>query len=157
MPTRGADVSGQEELYPEYESYFAPFAELVLAFVERHGLLLEKYYHDAPMWSLCFRHPAGGEAKLDISTSDGQRLSVTGSWWVDDYDLGTRSIRRTDAIEVPFWTPRLRAVLESCLASVVGWRPGQWDQVAGGYHTTWEPYWTKEQFDELQFRWPDPS
>jgi hypothetical protein len=145
------------EQFPEYDSYFAPIADEVLAFSEHHGLLLDKYYHDLPVWSLCFRHPSGGQAKLDVSTANGQQWSVIGAWWVDNYDLGTRSSRGGQHLDLPSAPARLRAVLESCLASVLAWRPDEWDEVSAGSRAMWHEAWTAEQFDRLQSRWPEPS
>ena len=38
--------------FSDYESYFAPIAASMQEFAQLHGLEVEKYCHDAPLWSL---------------------------------------------------------------------------------------------------------
>jgi hypothetical protein len=72
LPNGGAEPEPLAQL----ERFFAPLAPAIVDLVERHNLLLEKYYHEAPMWSLEFGHPAGGQARLDVARRKDQRLSV---------------------------------------------------------------------------------
>jgi len=153
MPDGGASA----EHFAELERFFAPLAPAILDFVERHNLLLEKYYHEAPMWSLEFSHPAGGQARLDIARNKDQRLLVSATWWVDDYDTFTRSIRTNDAIAVAASGQALVPELEKLLGEVLGWRPGAWKQVATGYKGIWGKTWTKAEFEKMAQQWPRPK
>jgi hypothetical protein len=63
MPNGTPDV--HERTKPKYDAFFVPLAAQLTDFASRHRLRLEKYYHEAPMWSFPFRHPNGGVAKID--------------------------------------------------------------------------------------------
>ena len=153
MPNGGAGA----DHFAELERFFAPLAPAILGFAERHNLLLEKYYHEAPMWSLEFAHPAGGQARLDVARRKDERLSLSATWWVDDYDTFTRSIRTKDAVAVAASDQALAPELEKLLAEVLAWGPGAWTQVATGYKSIWGKAWTKAEFVKLAEQWPRPK
>lgn len=109
------------------------------------------------MWSLGFAHPAGGQARLDIARRKDERLSLSATWWVDDYDTFTRSIRTNDAVAVGANDQALLPKLERLFAEVLEWRPGAWTQVATGYKSIWSKTWTKAEFAKLAEQWPRPK
>ena len=78
------NMLSQDEIVAENESFFAPIGPTLIDFARRYNLFLEKYYHDAPCWSLCFSPPQGGFAKLDVCQESETTVSVVGDWWVDD-------------------------------------------------------------------------
>src|SRR3982751_1898822 len=98
MANGHANDPNYDQIIAGYESFFAPFSGLFIEFAKNYNLVIEKYYHDAPSWSLCFSHPKGGSAKIDVNRDDQFLVSVTGVWWVDDYDSFTRSIKATKTI-----------------------------------------------------------
>jgi hypothetical protein len=153
MPNGGASA----DHFAELERFFAPIAPAIVEFAKRHNLLLEKYYHEAPMWSLGFAHPAGGQARLDVARRKDERLSVSATWWVDDYDTFTRSVRTNDAVAVAASEQALVAELEKLLGELLVWRPGAWTQVATGYKSIWGKTWTKAEFEKMAERWPRPK
>jgi hypothetical protein len=153
MPNGGAGAGP----FAELERFFAPLAPAIVEFAQRHNLLLEKYYHEAPMWSVEFSHPAGGQARLDIARSKDQRLLLSATWWIDDYDTFTRSIRTNDAVAVAASDQPLVPELEKLLGEVLAWRPGAWTQVATGYKSIWGKAWTKAEFKNLAEQWPRPK
>ncbi len=74
-------------------------ADGLSAIAMKYGLVVERYYHDAPQWFLGFGHPLGGQAKIEVSASEPEEVTVSATWWVDDYTTFTRSI---------LWGPRAR-------------------------------------------------
>ncbi len=66
----------------DLDAYFAEVGEAIESFAAKHGLLLEKYYHDSPSWSLGFGHPKGGQAKLEVSALSPEATLVSCVWWI---------------------------------------------------------------------------
>ena len=138
----------------ETEKFFAPIADALAAFAERHNLKLEKYYHEAPSWSFAFRHPKGGVAKVEVSRT-GQAPEVSCAWWYDDYDTLQRHIKGDKSGPVTVNANVIVAELERCLALVLSWRFGDWDKSYGG-NDVWKATWTREQFLLLSGAYPIP-
>lgn len=153
MPNGHADADNIAQL----EQFFGPLARHIDDFASRHNLLLEKYYHEAPMWSLGFAHPAGGQARLDVTRTEDNGLAVSASWWLDDYDQFTRSIRTREPVSVAHDGDALIQRLERLLGEILAWKPGAWTQVATGYKGIWDKVWTKAQFEQLANQWPQPK
>jgi hypothetical protein len=153
VPNGNADAG----YFVELDQFFAPMASHITDFASRHNLLLEKYYHEAPMWSLGFSHPAGGQARLDITRTKDNALSLGASWWLDDYDSFTRSIRTKESNSLESSGEALTGALEKLLREVLGWKRGAWTQVATGYKGIWDKVWTKAEFEKLAEQWPRPK
>src|ERR1700758_3747447 len=96
MPNGRPDPSHGDEVAAEYERFFAPIGPALNEIARQHNLFIEKYYHDAPCWKLCFSHPQGGCAGIDVCRQSDETVIIVGAWWVDDYDGGTRSLKSTD-------------------------------------------------------------
>ena len=156
MPNGLSHDPQYQEIFAVYELFFSPLSGLLVAFSENHNLIVRKYYHDAPSWSLCFSHPSGGAARIDLSRKSESTVSILGIWWVDDYDSSTRSIKQTDAIECEPIVLAVEPHLIQTLKSVLSFTPGDWSQVATGYEKFWHKTWTKEQFDKLNSHLPLP-
>jgi hypothetical protein len=58
--------------------YFLPVSGALTQFANRRNLIIEKYYQEVPMWSLCFSHPNGGQAKLDVIRDSQQTVRFMG-------------------------------------------------------------------------------
>src|SRR5438128_12672352 len=102
----------------------------------------------ARRFALCFAHPQGGHAKLDVIVPADGAVKLLGSWWIDDYDAFTRSLRHGEVVAVPMTTQRVRKALRRYLGTMLGWLPGHWSQVATEYRDIWTRAWpTKERFD----------
>jgi hypothetical protein len=145
-----------QEILAGYELFFSPIGELLAAFAKNHNLVVQKYYHDAPSWSLCFSHPLGGIARIDLNRKSESTVRISGIWWVDDYDSSTRSIKKTDAIECEPIVLAVEPHLTQILKSVLSFTLGDWSQVATGYEKYWHKTWTKEQFDGFNSHLPLP-
>ncbi|MDH3439068.1 MAG: hypothetical protein OEN48_19090 [Betaproteobacteria bacterium] len=152
MPNGSVDA----DYIAQLEAFFRPMAQHISDFGARHNLLLEKYYHEAPMWSLGFSHPAGGQARLDVARTEDNALAVSATWWLDDYDSFTRSIRTKESLRMTLDGAALVQELERLLGEVLAWKRGAWTQVATGYKGIWDRVWTKAQFEELADQWPRP-
>lgn len=155
MPNGHANEPGYQVLIAGYEEFFSPFKEVVLAFANRHNLLLDKYYHDAPDWSLCFLHPANGHAKISLSRTSESEIHISGLWWIDHYDSFTRYIRTSKSVTLNRLDSGVRQVMEDCLSEVLSWKPENWTQVVSDYKRIWICS-TKEEFEAMAQRWPRP-
>ena len=87
----------------------------------------------------------------------GNALALSASWWIDDYDSFTRSIRTYEPIAVARNSAALKEHLEQVLREVLAWKRGAWTQVATGYKGIWDTTWTKAQFEQLANQWPRPK
>ena len=141
---------------PDLEEYFAPLAGILEAFSETKGVTLEKYYHDAPSWSLCFGHPNGGQAKIDVSATDSGEVTIQAVWWLDEQKTFTRSLLWGSKTTCPRAAANVAAVIESTFADALVWKQGNWTQIADGY----QPYWASfspESFESWANPWPLPG
>ncbi len=130
----------ESQPFKAYDEFFAPISAGILRLASTRGLKLEKYYHEAPLWSLLFRHPKGGVAKVDISMRDDGRVSVFGVWWKDDFDAGTRSLARFEEEIVPHEDTAVARSAAVTLEKILARQPGSWSQVVDGYKPLWQPY-----------------
>lgn len=137
------------------QSWFAAVAAVLLAFAERHNLLVDRYYHDSPSWSFRFNHPRGGQASVSVHCNAGSSASIDSSWHIDDYDRFTRYIHRRKPREVAKVESVLAQELEAEFAAILSVPLGQWNQVAEGYKQVWSRY-TKDEFLNMTPKYPDP-
>jgi len=101
---RGSSIEDTSHL----NSFFSQFSWAFLNFAAEHHLRVDKYWHDFPSWQFSFRHPKGGAACIEVFREGDTELSVSGYWWIDDHDQGTRHSRTyksevftVDDIEMP--------------------------------------------------------
>ena len=139
-----------DDLVAENDRFFAPIGQALIDIAKRYNLFLEKYYHDAPCWSLSFSAPQSGFAKVDICREGKTTVSVVGVWWLDDYDRGTRSLKWTDKVAVELEPYRVEEQVMATLKALLACKAGEWTQVATDYGGIWSRTWTKEQFERLQ-------
>src|SRR5579872_3683625 len=144
------NMLSQDEIVAENDMFFAPIGPTIIDLARQYNLVLEKYYHDAPCWSLCFSHPQAGSAKVDICQESDSTVSIVGVWWVDDYDCGTRSLKWTTKAEVGRESGFVKKGVIAALKTLLGSKLGEWTQIATGYHGIWSKTWTKAQFEQLQ-------
>jgi len=129
MPNGHANDPHYDQIMVGYEAFFAPLSDLLTDFAKNHNLLVEKYYHDAPVWSLCFSHPKGGSAKIDLARDDKLLASIIGIWWVDDYDSFTRSIKKTETITSEPIVEKISPILTDTLNKILAFTPDEWIQI----------------------------
>ncbi len=140
---------------PDLEAFFEPVAVAVLQFAEAQGLLLEKYYHESATWSLCFGHPKGGQAKVEIAAVGPEEVQVSAIWWMDDYKSFTRNLRWGRHLKVPREPIETVRAVKSLFAEALQWTPGTWNQVADGYRPYWSDF-TEQEFYAFANPWPLP-
>jgi len=136
--------------------FFARVGPVLSRFAAAHGLTIEKYYHDAPSWSLLFRHTSGGVGKIDVERTPDEHLRIWACWWMDDYREGTRFLKTEKSAELPASTLEDAPVLIENLRMILGW---QKDELTphGGYKDTWQKHWTEEQFGQRDNSYLTPT
>jgi hypothetical protein len=152
MPNGHPHFHSDEE--PQFEVFFAKISDQLLPFASYHNLKLEKYYHEAPVWSFLFRHPNGGVAKIDVAKEEENSLKIWSHWWRDDYDSGVRFLKRTESAVLEVGTFDLTAELERVLSRVLSWTDGEWDSKHGGFKDSWQKHWTKATFIAVELDYP---
>jgi hypothetical protein len=146
----------ESQPYREYDEFFAPISADISTLVTERGLLLKKYYHEAPCWSLLFRHPKGGVAKVEISKKDDGRIGVCGVWWKDDFDAGPRSIMSFDEDVVERSGVAVTGSAQEMLARILAHQSGVWSKVVDGYKPLWHPY-GRSFIEDDEKRYPLPK
>lgn len=124
-------------MHPDYDRFFVPLAGSLEAFAEQNRLRIEKYYHDAPTWSLLFRHPKGGVAKVEVTKNTETQVGIGGIWWIDDYDAGTRSLRVFETKLLPVEEAAVVQCATEALRDILSHDVGSWSQVATGLKPLW--------------------
>ena len=138
-----------------FDEYFAPLAEVLETMASTEGLTLERYYHETPTWSLCFAHPNGGQAKIDISATSHNEVTVQAIWWLDEYETFTRSLLWGEKLISERTAEAVSKICQSTFRAAIAWKKGNWTQVADGY----EPYWSSigaSNFEAWANPWPLP-
>jgi hypothetical protein len=139
----------------DLDEYFTPLSATLNSFVERRGLLLEKYYHESPSWSLCFGHPKGGQAKIDVSAESNEQVCVQAVWWVDDYATFRRSLLWGEKRYQARQPEEVAVAVDRAFSETLSWEVGTWTQVAEGYQPYWSAF-TAESFAKFANPWPKP-
>jgi len=139
-----------------FESFISPVEKRIEHLIARRGLALQKYYHDAPSWDLCFSHSAGGLAKIEISMLADRNAKIHGIWWLDDRDNGTRSIRRSSDRTISTNASEFVEELELLLDEILRWCVGEWDSVHSGYQEIWSTD-PEKNLESASSLWPIPT
>jgi hypothetical protein len=142
-----------DETYGSYgqRMFFELVGPRLERFAEAHNLKLEKWLKDVAIWALQFRHPLGGDGRVDVAPSgefpeDGAELSS--SWGVDDYETETRRIawggRRTVSVEEPLLED---AMLEE-IRRILAWTESELTpyELPKGI---WHAWFSKARFEKL--------
>jgi len=138
----------------DLERFFSAFATVLENFAQQLNLRLEKYYHQSPSWGFLFRHPSGGVGKIAVQRASEATVCILSDWWYDDFDAGTRFIRTASVGPMPL-NSKIAVELEKAFSELLRWRFGDWHERHTGY-TNWRKTWTKEQFQKLPAKYPEP-
>ena len=130
---------------------FGEIASILEKFAETNNLLIEKYEHEAPVWRFSFRHPIDGVGSVLVSVDKIGEIKVTGHWWIDDYDSGTRRLRASESIITA--KIDLSSTLEIVLETVLKWDPKSLTEHEG-YKEYWHQFFTRQQFHQINNRYP---
>ena len=139
----------------EQEAWFAPLSQAIGDVARRHNLLVDKYYHDGPSWSLRFNHPRGGQASVTVSNAGPDVAKIDSVWHLDDYDRFTRFLHWRKPREVPKDPDSVRRELELEFSALLSVPLGEWNQVATGYERVWSSF-SKAAFLAMTPKYPDP-
>jgi hypothetical protein len=142
---------GREQL----EVWFAPLAETIQEFASRHNLLLLKYEHSSPSWTLKFNHPKGGQVSLSISRLSSTEAEIQSHWYLDDYEKFTRFIYSSPPSNVTRDSKTLRGEFERQFAEILAMDLGRWNRIVGGYESAWSQL-SKRDFEAAHAAFPDP-
>ena len=137
----------------ELDDLFADIAPALDGIASRRNLLIEKYHHEQPVWCLCFEHPSGGQAKIEVHLNDPTVALVTSNRWLDDYDAAVRYIRWGEMQKFALPDDALSSRIEGILDGVLAWNKDDWSQKAEGF----QPFWhrrSKAEFLRLSPHWP---
>ena len=151
--SRNAAPGVERGMTPNHEQQFAVVASALEQIARRRNLLIERYYKDRSAWDMCFSHPAGGQAKVEVHSTPDSGFMIVGDWWVDDYDAGIRRIRNTDRITVERDEASVRQVVDRMLEEILQWTPGEWTREVGGFERFWHRY-SRADFKAMAPQWP---
>jgi hypothetical protein len=143
---------------PELNLFFSRIEPTITAMAKDHNLEISKYYHEGSSWDLCFSHPKGGAAKIQIVKEDNinDRAAIFGCWWLDDYDSFSRSIKNLNKHIVSVAPEQLRQVLEESLTEILSWELGEWTSVHSDYQVIWGKN-TKQDFERMGPKYSYPK
>src|SRR5678815_3837108 len=91
MPNGDPDFHRNE--LPVLEQFFARLEPEIKRFADSLSLTIQRYYHQLPSWQLCFSHPKGGSAYVEVRRVDDELFRLHSVWWIDDAASSTRSSR----------------------------------------------------------------
>lgn len=154
------DTMNQEEMMADYiqqheklEARFAPYANTLMAFAQKHNLLIGKYYHDASVWSLKFEHPKGGQAKIDVFIRNADKIEIQTVRWLDIYSKWTRSLKYGETKKINPNNRELTEALSISLKEMLEWKTDDWSTIANEYENYWNMF-TEEEFKAMTPNWP---
>lgn len=122
---------------PDLSAYFAPLREPLTTFAADHGMILQKYYHDAPTWSLCFGHPNGGQTKIDVTAVSDSEVQIQAIWWCDDYDTFTRSVAWGAKQNASLQEDRVMSTVKQTFQEALLWQDEARTDIVHGYASSW--------------------
>jgi hypothetical protein len=146
----------ETEDLPDFEAFFRPLEPTLERFAATHNLTIERYHRHLPAWTFRFRHPLGGEAYVEVYREADAAIRIHEAWWQDDYEVGTRSATRSSSEPIRLGSVDLYSTLTAALNKVLRTTPECLDQVHTGYAPVWHRTWSKEEFDALTERFPQP-
>lgn len=150
MPNGNSDFDRKVQ-----DEWFEPISDVIITFANTHNLLLDKYYHEFPKWSLRFNHPNGGQASVAIFNHAPNRARICSIWHLDNYDEYTRYIHRRKECDVSKDPIQIYGALQKEFHGILNTAVGNWNKVATGYEKIWGKH-TKEQFEAMGPHYPDP-
>lgn len=122
----------------EIEGFFSPVYAGVQGLADRRNLLLEKYYQEAPVWSLLFRHPKGGVAKIDLLKTNQGRVALSAVWWINDFEASTRYMKWFEEVIVEKECEAIVTGISVLLDRVLAHPYGDWSKAVDGFKPLWE-------------------
>jgi hypothetical protein len=143
-----------DSVWERWLTVFSPIVDDLNEFGGRHGLFVERFYHNAPIWHFVFRKKAGGKALVEIvHDPTPNQFHVGGVWWIDDYETVTRLMRTASSrtLSIPVKREQLLAALKETFETIKGWsNAADLTEKAGPY-----PEWRERSSSEEDLRRAD--
>lgn len=137
----------------QFKKAFSLVATAVEEFAKKYNLLIDKYYHGSPQWTLIFTRKIGGIAQIYLNYLQGTEydFNVGVIWYIDEYETKTRHAKYKEIGRYKFEKDNLQPLillLENAIQIIKNWKPEDLDQHHGGM-TVWSQHWkTKEEFEQ---------
>ncbi len=84
------------------------------------------------------------------------KVQVSAVWWLDDYNTFTRSLHWGPKVVANKLPELVALAVEHAFGEALGWPLGSWNQVAGGYQSSWSAIGA-ERFSQFANPWPVPK
>ena len=110
-----------KEQWQAIEAFFERVGPVLTEFARAHNLKIDRYYHEAPSWSLLFKHPTGGAGRIDVERVDDDAFRLGLAWWIDDVKAETRFLRMEQGAAQPADSLATGATLIDALRDVISW------------------------------------
>lgn len=143
---------GEDTIADRHDPLFAPYYETIMAFALRHNLLVEKHYHDGPIWKLNFEHPLGGKASIHILIQSG-KITVSTSWWQYDEVGTTRYTKSGHIIDISASSIPMSDALIEVLKENLAFQLDDWSSVYDIGASTFGGH-TPSELRALEPKWP---
>lgn len=151
MPNGYPDFENNE--LPLLEAFFARISPVLETFAVEHNLLIEKYYHDGPVWTFKFKHPVDGMGQIEVEKVNDNNVLIRKSWSIDDYETSTRFLKYLHGNNIGLEHAELREALERALCEILHWKRDELAPHKAPY--PWSKRCSKEQFYEQYESLPD--
>ncbi len=145
----------QYDAPPGAEAFFAQLSNDLNRFGANRRLLIERYYHNAPCWSLRFKHPKGGAGSIDVWQESEDSVKIFAHWWLDDIDKFARFTRAEETPEFKIDSIDLAEILNAQLLVILSWETHELTRADIDYEPLWKPY--KETLLKYLDRYPNPK
>jgi hypothetical protein len=141
---------------PSVAAWFQPYEKSFVQFAEKYNVAVAEFLKDVPAWHFVFRHPCGGQGRIDMFRKDASSFSLQAHWHRDDYDAGTRSLKWLE-IKEPIRPEKLLDQVRETLGIILRWTERDFDRTVSGYAEMWHKFISKESFEEQVNRYPLPQ
>jgi hypothetical protein len=137
------DYSLSPEDWEKIRAFFEELSPILFGFAAARNLEIDKYYHDSPSWTFCFRHPKGGAAGIHVERISDSEIRIGRDWYIDDFDKFTRYLKSDAGFQLNLREIDLSNILEQAVKDIVTWNKG--DMIA---HPDYEKFWSQYSREE---------
>ena len=146
----------KEKKLPKLKEFFSRIASVLEEFAQTHNLMIEKYYHQGPLWTFMFQHPKGGSGQIEVEKSGRDSVLIRCSWYIDDYDNNTRWLKYPSDEKCSLDHRVLREFLEESLKQIFSWNKEDLESRKSKYYA-WSKHFSKEEFEGQNAKYPIPK
>jgi hypothetical protein len=145
MPNGNPEITPEE--WVKIRAFFVKISGTLSDFAYRHNLMVDEYYHEAPVWSFRFRHPKGGGAAVYVERLNDATVQLNGAWYIDEYETFTRHLKWGPKHNICLEEIDLKNELEAFLTAIVGWEKQDLTPHPN-YKGVWSAY-SKEEWSKI--------